>query len=503
MAPIDMRRYDTYTREIPPVPFTQPPGFTPLQPTGSPSRDRPMALHPLIVSSDTQAFPILPGQLEKHLEHSRRRHDVPTQVTPVSGSTPSLSPGKTLVLNPPPETIPTVYAFQASTLGMPSSAEYTRFLTRYLDEMVSSRQGKALIDSKLLGRIRLILTSQHHGSIGSRETSSDSDSVHGTPYGTGGSWDTPPFRRWVRRTFVFRQATQAELERAIDFGLVSPPGSSLSGPGVPGHAPSTCLSHSMDLVFHQDRPVAVRSRIYRIILRAHWITNHAGRDRTWALVQEVCSYIPKRLVYDFVAACPACRVTKSGYYAAHTRSGRGTSAQGREMQRGPGCQGGEKGSVVERRFPHQPYDISMSTDPLRHHPEINGQIVVGYAPDLPFGSAKLSTLSSPLPLSSPGPHSSAEYSQQPGLRDHDLQDTQQEVPTTEPISLFWAGIRELVEAKRRRDEDVNMLTDSPALRRKGDLLVPQEGTAEESIESIGVDVGRETVVIIFSRAARR
>ncbi|KAF9648106.1 hypothetical protein BDM02DRAFT_3071205, partial [Thelephora ganbajun] len=66
------------------------------------------------------------------------------------------------------------------------------------------------------------------------------------------------------------------------------------------------------LVFHQDRPVALRSRIYRIILRAHWITNHAGRDRTWAVVREVCSFIPKCLVYDFVAACPTCRVARSG-----------------------------------------------------------------------------------------------------------------------------------------------------------------------------------------------
>ena len=391
MAPIDTRRYYTYSREILSVPFTQPTGLT---------CDRPIAPHLQIVSTDAQTFPILPEQLGR--AQQRLAHDIPTQVFPASGSAPSPSLGETLILNPPPEAMPTVYAFQASTLGMPSMTEYTRFLTRYLDEMIPSRQGKALVDARLLERIKLILTFQPNRFPDSGKTNCDSDSAHGTPNRTGGTLDTPPFRRWVRNTFVYRQATQAELERAIDFGLLSPPESSLSGPGVPGYTPSTGLSHSMNLVFHRDRPVAVRSRIYRVILRAHWITNHAGRDRTWAMVQEICSYIPKRLVYDFVAACPTCRVARSGQYGTHVGTSRETSADGGKVQTGSTCQGGEKGLIPERGIPPIPCRPShriplegripqVSASQIISSLDVNGNspITTDSASDLPVCSAKL------------------------------------------------------------------------------------------------------------------
>ena len=312
MVTISMRQRNVQTHEILPPLYIQPSECS-LQ------RQHawllPTALHLPVISSDTEAFPILPEQLEKHLGNVHPLiHDASTQAFPASGSAPPLSPVGTLVLNPPPGTIPAVYAFQASTLGMPSVAEYTRFLACYLDEMIPNKRGKALIDSELLGRIKLILTFRHGGFSDSGDTGSDSDSSRRVLDVYGRSWDTQAFRRWVRNTFVYRQATQTELERAMDFGLLSPPESSLSGPGVPGHPPSAGLIHSTRLVFHRDRPVALRSRIYRVILRAHWITNHAGRDRTWATVQEMCSYIPKRLVYDFVAACPMCRVARSGQF---------------------------------------------------------------------------------------------------------------------------------------------------------------------------------------------
>jgi hypothetical protein len=434
MAPIDMRRYDTSTREILFTPFTQPSRFKSQQPNGLLSCDRPVVPHPPVISSDTQTFPILPGQLETHLEHARQRltHHIPTQLFSASGSAPSPSLDETLVLNPFPETIPTVHAFQASTLGMPSMAEYTRVLTRYLDEMIPNRRGKALIDSGLLERVKLTLTSQHNRFPDSDKTSSDSDSARDTPCSTGGSWDTPPFRRWVRSTFVYRQATPAELECAVDFGLLPPPESSLSGPGVSGHAPSTCLSHSVNLVFHHDRPIAVRSRIYKIILRAHWIMNHAGRDRTWAMVQEVCSFIPKRLVYDFVAACPTCRMARSGQYGAHAGSRREVSMDESNHQVG------EKGLIVERGLPSIPV-VSI-------------------------------------------PHQAVGHLQQPKLRDQDLQETQQEMPMVESLCTFWAGIKKLVEARRGQDEDMNVLEDSPTLGVKGGLLI-----AGERVESIGLD----------------
>jgi hypothetical protein len=334
MVHIDMRRNNNYTHEIP---TTRPSGCSlQRQRVGLLSGYHPTA-QLSVTPTDTQTFPILPGQLEQLLERAQQclTQDLPTQAFPASGSTPSPSPSKSLVFYPPPETLPTVYAFQASALGMPSFANYTQLLARYLDEMTPSRRGKALIDSDLLGRIKLVLTFQHKGLQDSGEMGSGSDSPCRTAFDAGEIWATQPFRRWVRSTFVYRQATPAELERAIDFGLLSPPESSLSGPGIAGHPPSTGLTCSASLVFHQDRPVALRSRIYKIILRAHWITNHAGRDRTWATVQGVCSYIPKRLVHDFVAACPACRVARSGQY--------GTSHA--EIDRPGGVHGGATGAL--------------------------------------------------------------------------------------------------------------------------------------------------------------
>jgi hypothetical protein len=313
MAPINPRRYETYTHEVPPTPYALSPPCALQQHSGLLPGFLPVTPRLSIIPSDPQTFPILPGQLDKHLEKVRQclTH---TQATPASGSAPSPTSDQILVLNPSAGMIPTVHAFRAPTLGMPSVADYLRFFTRYLDGMSPNKRGKALIDSKLMGRIKLILALQREGFSGFDETGSDSDSVPPAPYGTGGSWDTQAFRRWVRNNFGYRLATHGELERAIDFGLLSPPEHSLSGPGVPGHPPSTNLSNPMNLVFHKDRPVALRSRIYRIILRSHWITNHAGRDRTWAMVREVCSYIPKCLVYDFVAACPTCRVARARQY---------------------------------------------------------------------------------------------------------------------------------------------------------------------------------------------
>ena len=528
MAPINMRRYDTSTHELPLVSYRQPSGHTLQQRTRSISRYCPTAPQLPVIPSDSQAFPLLPEQLGKHLEQIRQHltNGIPKQASPASGSAPSPSPGRILVLNPPPGMVPTVYAFHASTLGMPSMAEYLRFFVRYLDEMTPNKRGKALIDSELLRRIKLILAPQRKGMSGSGETSSDSESAPSTLSCTGGSWDTQVFRRWVRNTFVYRPATQAELERAIDFGLLSPPESSLSGPGVPGHPPSTGLAGSRNLVFHHDRPVALRSRVYRIILRAHWITNHAGRDRTWAMVREVCSYIPKCLVYDFVAACPTCRVARSKQY---TGIGRGISAAGvgkllkfgEKPQRGFQNQGGRDNPSAEGGLPpifpvlpHDtlpegwiprigpdgppyPYPTQMSTHPMwdlhRHH-EIDTQTVANPTSTLPFGPARPPPLPIPLPPLISIPCQTAGRSQQADHQGQGLQDVQQESPASERRHLSWTGILNLIEraAGGEQDEDVDVLDDSPPLRREDSPSAPEEG-----VEPMGVNVGRETMVIHF------
>ena len=370
-------------------------------------------------------------------------------------------------------------------------AEYLQFLMRYLDQMTPGKRGKALIDSELLRRIKLILALQLKDSSGSGETSSDSESAPPVPYGAGGSWDTQTFRRWVQNHFVYRPATRTELERAIDFGLLSPPESSLSGPSVPGHTPSAGLTRPMNLVFHEGRPVALRSRIYKIILRAHWITNHAGRDKTWATVREVCSYIPKCLVYDFVSACPMCRVARSRQYGVYPGITRRVPVAGVEKLRhgsqskgdkGPNVEGGPPpilpvssyGTPPEGLIPRfspngflHPYPVQILTHPLWHlhrRHEINGQIVADTPSDLPFGSLRLPPLQIPPSPTISIPWQTTGRSQQP--RDRDLRETQRETQIFDRRYSSWGGISKLIE-RAARNEDLDALVDSPAVKKGG------------------------------------
>ena len=504
MAPISTNQRDTSTRGIPSAPSTQPPEHTLQRHTGSLSRYHSIPPNPSVTPTDPQTFPILPEQLDKHLEQVQQRliNNTPTQATPASAPTPSPSPGKILVLNPPLAMMPTASAFHAPALGMPSMSEYLRLLMRYLDEMAPNKRGKALIDSELMRRIKLVLALHRKGFSGSGEASSDSESAPPVPYGAGGSWDTLPFRRWVRNTFVYRAATRTELERAIDFGLLSPPKSSLSGPGVPGHDPSADLTRSRYLVFHQDRPVALRSRIYKIILRAHWIANHAGRDRTWAMVREVCSYIPKCLVHDFVAACPMCRVARSKQYGIYAGPTRGISAAGLwkipklggKPQHGSQNQGTKDDSKVETILPPilpvsahdtspegwiprlgpngpvHPYPVQISTHPMWHnhlHHEPIAQVATGGTSNLPLGSLRLPPISNL--------HQAADRLQQPSSRGYDIQETQQGRPVFERRYPSWTGISKLIErvARNGQDEDPDELMDSPAPGREDGPTAPE------------------------------
>jgi hypothetical protein len=530
MVPANMRRYDTSTHDIPTAPYTQPHGHTLQQ--HAPSRYRPIAPHQPVVPGDPQTFPILPGQLDRHLAQARQRltHSMPPQAEPASGPPPSPDPGRILVLNPPPQMIPTANAFYASTLGMPSIPEYLRFLMRYLDEMAPNKRGKALIDSELLERIKFILALQHKGFSGSGETSSDSESAPPVSYGTGGSWDTQAFRRWVRNTFDWRPATRSELERAIDFGLLSPPESSLSGPGVPGQTPSMNLACSRNLVFHQDRPVALRSRIYKILARAHWITNHAGRDKTWAMVREVCSYIPKCLVYDFVAACPTCRVARSKQYGIYTGKTRGISAadvekllkfreklQHESQGEGDKDDSNFKGGLppilplslndttpegwiprIGPNGPLHPYPTPMATHPLWHHRnEINAQILANTTSDIPLGPVRLSPLQIALPQPISVPRRVAGHPQQPNPQGQDLWEPQHRTPPFERRYPSWTGISKVIEiaARSGRDEDVDMLEDSPSLMKRYGPSGPVE-----TVGSIRGGVGHGAMVNMFPRA---
>ncbi|ORE06532.1 hypothetical protein BCV72DRAFT_228185 [Rhizopus microsporus var. microsporus] len=66
------------------------------------------------------------------------------------------------------------------------------------------------------------------------------------------------------------------------------------------------------VVCHNGKPVAIKETIYEILLDAHKIANHGGRDKTSAIVKGSFSWIPKELIARFVRCCPTCRFKRNG-----------------------------------------------------------------------------------------------------------------------------------------------------------------------------------------------
>ncbi|KAI9497192.1 hypothetical protein BDB00DRAFT_726347, partial [Zychaea mexicana] len=69
---------------------------------------------------------------------------------------------------------------------------------------------------------------------------------------------------------------------------------------------------SVDVVCHDNKPVAMREHIYGILVRAHREAHHGGRDKTSALVRKRYSWIPKELIARFVRHCPFCITRRNG-----------------------------------------------------------------------------------------------------------------------------------------------------------------------------------------------
>ncbi|KAI7853326.1 hypothetical protein BDC45DRAFT_442238, partial [Circinella umbellata] len=68
----------------------------------------------------------------------------------------------------------------------------------------------------------------------------------------------------------------------------------------------------VDVVCHDNKPVAMREHIYGILVRAHREVHHGGRDKTSALVRKRYSWIPKELIARFVRHCPFCITRRNG-----------------------------------------------------------------------------------------------------------------------------------------------------------------------------------------------
>lgn len=179
-------------------------------------------------------------------------------------------------------------ALTASNDGFPSLEQYTNEVEAvYYASLTPRKRAKALIDTAMYAKIQALLV--------------DPSSLEGTAQ----------FRFWVRKMFTYK-----------------------AGPtGLP-------------VVFHNERPVAVKEQIYGVLVECHRRANHAGRDRTDAIIRPFFSWVPKELVALFLKACPTCNLKRSSdaelrevghehAHAAHERAQREQRRSASHPRRSP------------------------------------------------------------------------------------------------------------------------------------------------------------------------
>ncbi|GAA5975045.1 hypothetical protein JCM11641_000008 [Rhodosporidiobolus odoratus] len=73
-----------------------------------------------------------------------------------------------------------------------------------------------------------------------------------------------------------------------------------------------------DLLAHDGKPVAMKENLYDVLAAAHLKSRHGGRDKTFLLIKDVYSCVPKELVSAFVKKCSHCNTSKSHLRHANT-----------------------------------------------------------------------------------------------------------------------------------------------------------------------------------------
>ncbi|GAA5920158.1 hypothetical protein JCM5296_001179 [Sporobolomyces johnsonii] len=139
----------------------------------------------------------------------------------------------------------------ADSEGLPSQPNFQLQIEEYLQGLHPNKLNKALISSKLYSQVLLILadpTSTTHG--------------------------TAQLRFWAKKMFKLVRCPAA------------------------------------DFITHEDRPVAVRERLYEIISDAHEASQHGGRDKTHIELRKSWSWVPKDVIARYVKVCPTCIAKK-------------------------------------------------------------------------------------------------------------------------------------------------------------------------------------------------
>ena len=140
--------------------------------------------------------------------------------------------------------------------GYPNVKAFDELMVRYVKELSPKKQDKALIHAKRATNIRTVLLHKKTTSIESAQ-----------------------FRFWVKKMFTLM------------------PNDSRA---------SNCKRR----ICHENKPVAIREKLFKILTRAHKQCQHGGRDKTSAQVRKIYSWVPKELISRFVKLCPTCQVRR-------------------------------------------------------------------------------------------------------------------------------------------------------------------------------------------------
>ncbi|CAE6417623.1 unnamed protein product [Rhizoctonia solani] len=162
--------------------------------------------------------------------------------------------------------------------GLPSRHEFTAAIDTYLSALSLKKRPKALVTQQLYEDIIFNLKCEK-------------DSLPGI--------GTPQFRFWCRKHFILQTIPRLRLREQADI-----PHSVIALPignqdiGDPGG--------EVEVVTHDGQPVVTRESIYDVLAKCHTLSNHAGRDKTTAIVKQNYSWVPKVLIGDFIKLCPVC-----------------------------------------------------------------------------------------------------------------------------------------------------------------------------------------------------
>ncbi|KAI8332937.1 hypothetical protein BC941DRAFT_330620, partial [Chlamydoabsidia padenii] len=135
---------------------------------------------------------------------------------------------------------------------LPTPEEFKAIVDDYLNNLSPKKRDKALVDQHRYYLIQQVLRDPRNTAI-----------------------STAQFRFWVKKMFQLQVGT-------------------------------------VDIICHDNKPVAIKEHIYDILVRAHREAHHGGRDKTSALVRRKFSWIPKELVARFVRHCPFCITRRNG-----------------------------------------------------------------------------------------------------------------------------------------------------------------------------------------------